>query len=123
MLSSFHAKAILPHGQGRCGSQWEAVSELRTRAAFAQVGLRCRPILDSVWVATGVERGSSKSSKLRKEVSNVRAREIAEAIEEYRQRQRSPRPLDPFYWLQWLFDKSLLLLQRMVRRLVETVVR
>ena len=43
-------------------------------------------------------------SKLRKEVSNMRAREIAEAIEEYRQRRIRRRPLDPFYWLEWLID-------------------
>ena len=37
-------------------------------------------------MAEVLERGSSKSSRLRKEVGNMRAQEIAKAVEEYQQR-------------------------------------
>ena len=101
----------------------QAIERLRTRAACARVGLLRRLILDCVWIAEALERGSSKSSKLRKGVSNVRAWEIAKAVEEYQHRRWRPRRFDPFSWLERLIDKGLLTLERAVRRLVKAVVR
>jgi hypothetical protein len=55
-------------------------------------------------------------------VSNVRAWEIAKAVEEYQQRRQGLRLFDPFSWLEWLIGKGLVALERGVRRLVEAVV-
>lgn len=48
-------------------------------------------------------------------------REIRKHLEEHRSRQRSP--LDPLAGLEWLLSKSLLTLERLVRRLLGVLVR
>lgn len=54
---------------------------------------------------------------------DIRAQEIAKAMEEYQQRRRRLRPLDPFSWLDWLIGKGLRAVERGMSRLVRAILR